>query len=117
MQQMMRQMGGAAGLGGGGRLSQARQMAKMAKNDPEALSQLMGGQLPPSLAGLGSGPAAPAPWAPQPQDGTAKAKKKKGGRVSPPRGARLLRLEMRRGALSQLRSELRTMTKGQDLWQ
>ncbi len=85
MSKMMKGLGAGKmpsipGLGGG--LSGARQMAQLAKSDPAQLQQLLG------QAGGGGLPSAPwAPKAPGVGGGAgSKNKKKKGGRVTPPKG-------------------------------
>ena len=93
MQKMMKQMGGGGmpGMGGmpKGRLAMARQMMKGGGPDLAELQATMGAKkasttgLPPELTGLGSTKGASA--APTPRGGS-KNKKKKGGRVTPPKG-------------------------------
>ena len=89
MQKMMKQMGGGgmpgmSGKGPKGRLGMARQMMKGGA-DLDELKAAMGGPnpgagLPAELTAFKSQGAAPAPR------GGSKNKKKKGGRVTPPKG-------------------------------
>ena len=92
MQKMMKQMGGGGmpGIPGmpKGRLAMARQMMKGGGPDLGELQAAMGGKkpagagLPPELTGFGSGSAQSTSSVPQ---GGRKNKKKKGGRVTPPK--------------------------------
>jgi len=82
MAKMMKSLGGGGAMpqipGMGNPLAMRKQLQAMSQANPEQLSSMLGG--------APTGATAPPPWVAQKASGGAKKGKKKGGRVTPPKG-------------------------------